>query len=336
MIRFILAFFRLQMVITKTPYRVSFFGGGTDYSEWYREHGGSVLTSTIDKYCFVLARYMPPFLGTRYRVFWSKMEMVNTLDEIQHVGVRACLRYLGIDEGFEINHAGDLPARSGLGSSSAFTVGMLNALHVLKREHVPKEDLAREAMDVEQNVLKETVGIQDQIECAHGGVNLIEIRRDGSYDVQPVIMSSVRRKQFERHCMLFFTGLQRSASEVAAAQVSNAHRKGAELRAIAELVPIAVDAMLHDEMKEFGALLDESWAIKRTLSDKVSNPQIDGIYARARQAGAYGGKILGAGSGGFMLIFAAPDVQRDVREALAELLEVPFAFEYSGTQIVLS
>lgn len=324
------------MVITRTPYRVSFFGGGTDYQGWYSEHGGAVLTSTIAYYCYLCVRFMPPFLGHRYRVFWSKMENVDRIEDIQHRGVAACLRYLGIDEGFEINHAGDLPARSGLGSSSAFTVGMLNALHVLQRRHATKQELANQAIDVEQNVLKETVGIQDQIECAHGGINHIEIRRDGSYDVQPVILSTYRTEHLAKHCLLFFTGLQRNASEIADAQVSNAARKEAELRAIQALVPQAIEALRNDSMESFGCLLDESWAIKKTLSDKVTTPEIDRIYSRARQAGAIGGKLLGAGSGGFMLIFCTPELQRDVREALPELLEVPFVFDRSGTQVVTS
>ena len=322
------------MVITRTPYRVSFFGGGTDYSEWYKEHGGMVLTSTIDRYAYLCVRFMPAFLGTRYRVFWSKMEAVNTLDEIQHVGVRACLRYLGIDEGFEINHAGDLPARSGLGSSSAFTVGMLHALHTLRRQYVSRRDLALEAIDVEQNVLKETVGVQDQIECAHGGLNLIEIRRDGSYDLRQVVMEVGRIKRFEEYCMLFFTGLQRNASDIAQAQVSNAHRKQTELKAIAGFVPQAVEALTGGELARFGRLLDESWAIKRTLSDKISTPAIDEIYWNAKQAGALGGKLLGAGSGGFMLLFVEPHYQNDVRAAMGDLLEVPFKLENFGSQVV--
>lgn len=176
------------MIITRTPYRVSFFGGGTDFESFYREHGGAVLTSTIDKYCYLSARYMPPFLGYKYNVCWSKMERVNLLSEIQHSGVRGCLEYKNIDRGFEVNHAGDLPARSGLGSSSAFTVGMLYALHALQGIHVNKNRLAREAIEVEQNILKETVGIQDQIECAHGGLNHIEIHRNGSYTINPIII----------------------------------------------------------------------------------------------------------------------------------------------------
>ena len=324
------------MVITKTPYRVSLFGGGTDYPQWYREHGAQILASTINKYCYVLARFMPPFLGHKYRIFWSKMETVDRLEDIEHRAVRGCLKYLGIDEGFEINHAGDLPARSGLGSSSAFTVGMLNALHVLKKQYATKEELAREAMDVEQNVLKETVGIQDQIECAYGGLNHIQIHRNGTFDVHPIVLPENRVRAFAAHCMLFFTGLQRNSSEIAQAQVSNAHRKEHELRALQALVRPALDTLVQGYLPKFGSLLDESWAVKRTLSDKVSNPQIDAIYTRARQAGAAGGKLLGAGSGGFMLIFASPTVQADVREALADLLEVPFSLESSGTSVVLA
>lgn len=323
------------VIITRTPYRVSFFGGGSDYPAWYREHGGAVLTSTIDRYCHVLVRYMPSFLGAKYIVFWSKMEKVNTLAEIQHAGVRGCLEYLGIDEGFEVNHAGDLPARSGLGSSSAFTVGMLHALHALQHRFVGKERLAREAVHVEQDILRETVGIQDQIECAHGGLNLIEIARDGSYSVRPLVMPRYLRDEFEGRLMLFFTGLQRHASEIAESQMNNVNRKEAELHRIAALVPRAVECLTFGDFDRFGHLLHETWELKRVLSDKVTNPEIDGIYTRAREAGAVGGKLLGAGGGGFMLLYVPVEKQAAVREALSDLLSVPVKFENSGSQVVL-
>lgn len=323
------------MIITRTPYRVSFFGGGSDFEPWYSKHGGAVLTSTIDSYCYVLARFMPPFLGTRYRIFWSKMETVNERSEIQHPAVRACLEYLGIDEGFEINHAGDLPARSGLGSSSAFTVGLLNALHALNGKLATKDQLALEAIHVEQRVMRETVGVQDQIQCAHGGLNLIELNRDGSHLVRPIILPSARSVELQSHLMLFFTGLQRDSSEIAAAQVANAERRENELHAIASMVPRAVAILTTGKpIEQFGNLLHESWLLKRTLSEKVSNSQLDAIYQTALGAGATGGKVLGAGGGGFFLFFAKPAAQEAVRRALDGLLEVPLRFEHSGTQIV--
>lgn len=311
-------------------------GGGTDYSAWYKEHGGAVLTGTIDKYCYLSVRYMPAFLGFKYNACWSKMERVNKLEDIEHSGVRGCLEYMGIDEGFEVNHAGDLPARSGLGSSSAFTVGMLHALHALQGRHVSKARLAREAIEVEQVVLKETVGIQDQIQCAHGGFNHIEIHRDGEYTVRPVVISTKRKALLERRLMLFFTGLQRNSSEIADAQVSNIERKETELKAIQEIVPKALEAVTNGDIGYIGHLLHESWMLKRELSDKVSNKEIDGLYTAAREAGAIGGKLLGAGGGGFFLFYVPEDRQAAVREAMGGLHDIPFKFENGGSQIVLS
>lgn len=324
------------MIITRTPYRCSFFGGGSDYSRWYKEHGGMVLTTTIAKYCYLSARYMPAFLGYKYNACWSKMERVNSLDELVHSGIRGCLQYMGIDEGFEVNHAGDLPARSGLGSSSAFTVGMLHALHALNGRHVSKAQLAREAIEVEQVVLKETVGIQDQIECAHGGLNLIEIHRDGEYTLRPVIIPTERKSALESKLMLFFTGLQRNSSEIADAQVSNIERKEYELKAIQNMVPVALEAMTNGDMDDVGGLLHDTWLLKRELSDKVSNKEIDGLYNSAREAGAIGGKLLGAGGGGFFLFFVPVDRQASVREAMGGLHYIPFKIENGGSQIVLS
>lgn len=323
------------MIIVRSPYRVSFFGGGTDYPSWYYQHGGAVLTSTLDRYCYLSIRRMPPFLGTKYRVFWSKMEAVDSLEEIQHSGVRGCLKALHVTEGIEVNHAGDLPARSGLGSSSAFTVGMLHALHALKGEFVGPERLAREAVYVEQEVLKETVGIQDQIECAHGGLNLIEIRPDGGYKVSPIIMPVHQQRELQSRLLLFFTGLQRHASEIASDQVQNADRKQHELARIAALVPNAVEALTSGNLAAFGCLLHETWMLKRELSDKVSTPEIDELYYRACKAGALGGKVLGAGGGGFLLFYVPLEDQAAVREALSGLLEVPFRFGNEGSRVVL-
>jgi len=220
------------MIISRTPFRISFFGGGTDYAPWYREHGGKLLTTTFNRYCYISARYLPPFFEKRSRIVWSRIELVDRAADIQHPAVRAGLQFLGIDEGVEIHHDGDLPARTGLGSSSAFTVGLLHALYGLKREMVSKARLAREAIYLEQELLKEKVGIQDQIQVAHGGINVITIRTDGEYDVSPVIVSPERRQALSDHMMLFFTGISRFASEVAAAQVKAIPDKQQELRAI--------------------------------------------------------------------------------------------------------
>ena len=245
---------------------MSLFGGGTDYPAWYREHGGAVLTTTIDRYCFICLRRMPPFLGSKYRVFWSKMENVDEVDDIEHPGVRGCLQYLGIDDDLEINHAGELPARSGLGSSSAFTVGMLHALHLLRGEEVGRAQLADEAIHVEQNVLKETVGAQDQIECAWGGLNHITINTDGTYAVEPVMLGPNTREDFESYLVLVYTGVQRHASVIAQTQIDNVSRNTIQLRHIAELVPYAVEMLTKGEPEIFGALLHETWRLKRELS----------------------------------------------------------------------
>ncbi len=323
------------MIIARAPYRVSFFGGGTDYPTWFREHGGAVLTSTIDKYCYLSVRKIPAYLGCKYRVIWSKVENVDRLEDIQHTGVKGCLQALGIDFGVEINHAGDLPARAGLGSSSAFTVALLHALHALKGEHVSAHQLAREAIFVEQDILHETVGVQDQIECAWGGLNQIDIRPDGGFNVQPLILSRGLRAALEDRMMLFYTGEQRSASDIAQSQVENADRKRAELEQIGALVPRAVTCLTSGHLSGFGSLLHETWMLKRELSDKVSTPEIDMIYESARSAGAVGGKLLGAGGGGFVLFYVPRSRQQDVREALPGLLEIPFKFGSEGSRVVL-
>ena len=263
------------------------------------------------------------------------MESVDRREEIEHAGVRGCLEYLEIDDGIEINHAGDLPARSGLGSSSAFTVGMLNALHAMKGEYRSPRELADEAIDVEQDVLHETVGIQDQIECSYGGFNHIKITPNG-YSVCPMVVSL---KRLESNLLLYFTGLQRYASEIAEAQVKAL--KEDELHRIAELVDEAIEHLAEGRLPSFGYLLHESWMLKRKLSDKVSNPEIDALYDRARNAGALGGKLLGAGGGGFMLLYVEPSYQFEVRKALggqaalSNLIEVPFRFGNEGSRVMV-
>lgn len=320
------------MIITRTPYRISFFGGGTDYSTWYEKHGGAVLSTTINHHCYISLRHMPAFLGSKYRIFWSKMESVDRIEDIEHAGVRGCLQYLNMDDGIEVNHAGDLPARSGLGSSSAFTVGMLYALHTLRCERVRKHDLAQEAIKVEQEVLGETVGIQDQIQCAFGGLNHLTINKDGTYDINRIFLHSESQENLESHLLLAFTGLQRYASEIAADQVANFDRKQKQLERIQAMVPEAVGAL--NIPKEFGEMLHETWMLKRELSDKITNPEIDEIYETARNKGAIGGKILGAGGGGFILLFVPPEKREAVMKALG-LLYFQVEFDLNGSQIVL-
>ena len=322
------------MIISRTPFRVSFFGGGTDYNGWFQEHNGAVLATTIDKYCYITCRYLPPFFEYRSRIIYSKTELIKTIDEIDHPSVREVLRYLKIHEGIEIHHDGDLPARTGLGSSSSFTVGLLNSLYALKGQMVTKERLAREAIHVEQEMIKENVGCQDQTLAAYGGFNYIEFGGTNHLRVQPLTIPAEKICHLQDHLMLFFTGFSRTASSIAKAQIENIPKKNAELARMHEMVKEAVDVLNGNDLLKFGRLLDESWKLKRTLSDKISSAHIDDLYSAAISAGAMGGKLLGAGGGGFVLLFAEPDKKQKIREKLKGLLEVPFKFENLGSQII--
>ena len=325
------------MIITRTPFRISFFGGGTDYPGWYREHGGTVLATTIDKYCYITCRPLPQFFAHKHRIVYSHIENVQHNDQIVHPSVRAVFNWAQVTEGLEIHHDGDLPARSGLGSSSSFTVGLVHALYASRGQMVRKESLARDAIHIEQNLIGEAVGSQDQISAAFGGFNRIEFRRNDSFAVEPVILPPARRDELTAHLMLCFTGVSRIAAEVAKSKIDNLKHRQTELQRMGEMVDQAV-AMLQDSrrpIEEFGALLDESWKYKRRLSDRVSSPEIDALYAAARDAGALGGKILGAGGGGFLLLFAKPERQPAIRERLNRLVHVPFKFEDAGSRVVL-
>ena len=322
------------MIISRTPFRVSFFGGGTDYNGWFNDHNGAVLATTIDKYCYITCRYLPPFFEYNSRIIYSKTELIRNIDEIDHPSVREVLRYLKINEGVEIHHDGDLPARTGLGSSSSFTVGLLNGLYALKGQMVTKERLAREAIHVEQDMIKENVGCQDQTLAAYGGFNLIEFGGTNHLRVQPLTVPAGKLSLLQDHLMLFFTGFSRTASSIAKAQIENIPKKNAELARMHEMVYEAVDVLNGNDLLKFGKLLDESWKLKRTLSDKISSQHIDDLYTSAIAAGALGGKLLGAGGGGFVLFFVEPPKKEKVRQALKGLLEVPFKFENLGSQII--
>lgn len=324
------------MIITRTPFRISFFGGGTDYAAWYQEHGGIVLSTSIDKYCYISCRYLPPFFEHKYRVVYSKIENCRTIDQIEHPAVRAVLTYMQCNIGLEIHHDGDLPARSGLGSSSSFTVGLLNALSALKGNYIANSDLASQAIHIERDIIKENVGSQDQICAAHGGFNRIEFLRDGSFRVDPVVLRQERLEEFQDHLMLFFTGLSRFASDIAKSKIDNLKNRAAELQRMTESVHEAIRILQSDApIEEIGRLLDQNWKYKRSLSDKVSSPEIDQIYEAAIKAGAIGGKLLGAGGGGFMVFLVKPALQKKVREALSHLIHVPFRFENNGSRVVL-
>jgi D-glycero-alpha-D-manno-heptose-7-phosphate kinase len=323
------------MIISRTPFRISFFGGGTDYPSWYRSHGGAVLATTINKYCYISCRYLPPFFEHRIRIVYSKIETRHTVDEINHPAAREVLRYLAIDRGVEIHHDGDLPARSGLGSSSAFTVGLLHALYALKG-HIPsKQQLARESIHIEQEILKETVGSQDQVLAAYGGFNHIAFAPSGEITVRPMTLSTERIKELNGHLMLFFTGINRTASNIAQSYVQDVASIERQMRLINEMVTEGVSILTSGgDVRRFGKLLHEGWKAKRSLSAVVSNSHVDEIYGQAMRAGAVGGKLIGAGGGGFMLLFVQPADQGNVKDRLKTLIHVPFRLAFSGSQII--
>jgi D-glycero-alpha-D-manno-heptose-7-phosphate kinase len=325
------------MIITRTPFRISFFGGGTDYPGWYRDHGGSVLATTIDKYCYISCRRLPPFFEYKHRIVYSQIENAKSNDAINHPSVRATFNWANVAEGLEIHHDGDLPARSGLGSSSAFTVGLAHALYALRGEMVSRKSLAQDALHIEQNLIGENVGSQDQISAAFGGFNRIDFHQNNSFEVSPVILPVQRRAELRDHLMLCFTGFSRIADAIAKSKIENFKQREVELKRMHAMVDEAISILGNSGVPigEFGKLLDLSWQYKRSLSDKVSTPEIDEIYSAAMQAGAIGGKILGAGGGGFMLLFAKPERHAAIRARLKSLIHVGFDFDVSGSQVVL-
>ncbi len=323
------------MIISRTPFRISFFGGGTDYPNWYRQYGGAVLATTIDKYCYLSCRYLPPFFDHRLRVVWSKIELCHTLDEITHPAIREILRFLRFDRGLEVHHVGDLPARSGMGSSSAFTVGFLHAMYALQGQLCSKQKLAAESIHIEQELLRETVGSQDQVLAAYGGLNHITFQTDGEFVVKPVSLPRPRLEELNSHLMLFYTGIKRTAAKVAESYAIGIESRRAQLERMREFVEEGVRILTGPEdLAGFGELLHESWKLKRSLSEKVSNSEIDGLYQEAVVAGALGGKLIGAGGGGFMLLFVPPERRGRVQERLHKLIHVPFKSEFSGSQII--
>jgi D-glycero-alpha-D-manno-heptose-7-phosphate kinase len=323
------------MIISRTPFRISFFGGGTDYPAWYRHHGGQVIATTIDKYCYISARYLPPFFDHNFRVVYSRIENCQTIDDIEHPAVRECLRYLQFQQGLEIHHDGDLPARSGLGSSSSFVVGLLHALHALKGGIPTKERLTHEAIHMEQVRLKETVGSQDQVMAAHGGCQRVEFLPDGEIRVIPLTLHPDRLEDLNSHLMLFFTGIKRTAATVAQSYACDIASVERQLRTMGAMVEEAFQILAEgSDLTAFGKLLHEGWRAKRSLSEQVSTPIVDDIYEAALGAGAIGGKLIGAGGGGFMLLFARPSDHERIRERLHKLVHVPFRFERGGSRII--
>lgn len=326
------------MIISKTPFRISFFGGGTDYPIWYRENGGAVLSTTIDKYCYISCRFLPPFFNYKYVIRYSLREETKEVSEIKHPSVRECLKFLNIKEGIEMVYAADVPALSGIGSSSSFTVGFLNCLYGLIGKTVTKKQLALDAIHIERDLIGESVGSQDQTAAAFGGFNKITFGGGKEIQVQPIIMTRQKLDLLQNHLILFFTGISRQASQIAAEQIKKTPSKNNELKTMQRMVDEAINILdgNPERIKDFGKLLHETWLLKRSLTDLISTSKIDEVYDTALRAGALGGKLCGAGGGGFILFFAPPEVQPQIRESLRDLLYVPFRFENSGSQIIFN
>lgn len=329
----------MKRIISRTPVRISFFGGGTDYPAYYARHPGAVLGTSIDKYTYVSLNTLSDFFEYKLRVSYSKIELVTTLDEIQHPSVKGCLHHAGIFPPIDIHISSDLPAKTGLGSSSSFTVGFLNALAAMEGKKVPKQQLAERACYIEQQVIGERVGSQDQFHAAFGGMNIIEF--DASHiRVRPVVISREKKELFHKHLLIFYTGITRFANDIVKEQIDKTKNLNNDiyLRRMYEMVfeaeKIISDASQSEMMPLLGKLLDEGWNLKKQLSSKISNPLIDELYEKALLCGAYGGKLCGAGSGGFLALFVPPEKQSQVRTALKELLEVDFGFENEGATII--
>ena len=326
------------MIITRTPFRLSFFGGGTDYNPWYQKHGGIVLATAIKQYCYLTVRLLPPYFDHKTRIVYSKIESINKISEIKHPSVRACLSYLKISDGLEIHHDGDLPARSGLGSSSSFTVGLLNALHALNKNMISPKDLASEAIHVEQNIINESVGIQDQIMAAHGSFRIIKMGPGKHWNVNSMLLRDDYYKEVESHIILGFSGISRYAEENAKKKVQNI-RSGKtieQLHAMTELAHEGIQAFkTHESLDLIGSLMDKNWQLKRQLADGVSGEWMDDLYQTAIKNGAFGGKLMGAGGGGFFYFIAPPSKHQQIREALSQIkLWVPFKMDHSGSQVI--
>lgn len=320
------------MIITQTPFRMSFFGGGTDVESFFKENGGAVLSTTFDKYCYVTVRHLPRFFDYATDLTYSKSERVNSVDEIQHPAIRNAMKMLDMHE-LRLTYDSDLPARSGLGTSSSFAVGMLNAFYALKGKYVSKQRLADEAIRLERVLCQEAGGWQDQIAAAFGGLNRINFNRNG-YEVIPVIISPERKERLQQNLMLFFTGFTRFSSEIQKAKSSS--DKLARLKEMYILVDEAEKILVDkcSNLDEFGRLLDITWHLKRGTSRTVTTQSIDALYERGKKAGALGGKLLGAGGGGFLLFYVEAEKQESVKKAMDGLLHIPFKFENGGTRVI--
>lgn len=323
------------MIITKTPFRMSFFGGGTDMESFFREHGGAVLSTTFDKYCYVTVRHLPRFFDWSTHLTYSTQEYVNDVKEIKHPAIRNAMKMLNMHE-IRLLYEADLPARSGLGTSSSFAVGMLNAFHCLKGKYVDKKRLADEAIHLERELCQEVGGWQDQIAASFGGMNRIQFNKDGTYDVRPIIIAPERKQQLNENLVMFFTGFTRLSSDV---QKTNAIGYAEKVKQLLEMYSLVDDAEKvleddHNDLDDFGRLLDETWRLKRQTGSTVTTDSIDELYEKGIEAGALGGKLLGAGGGGFLIFYVPPNNKESIIKVMKDLLYVPFRFEDGGTQIV--
>jgi D-glycero-alpha-D-manno-heptose-7-phosphate kinase len=322
------------MIITKTPFRMSFFGGGTDMESFFKEHGGAVLSTTFDKYCYVNVRHLPRFFDYSTELSYSKIERVTDIEDINHPAIRNAMKMLDMHE-IRLTYEADLPARSGLGTSSSFAVGMLNAFYALKGKYADKRKLAEEAIYLERTLCNEAGGWQDQIAAAYGGFNRINFSADG-FEVLPVIISPERKKQLNDNLMMFFTGFTRFSAKVQEANAADKRDKTAQKKEMLALVDEAERVLTEKgaDIDDFGRLLDHTWKLKRQTGAAVSTDGIDALYAKGMAAGALGGKLLGAGGGGFLVFYVTPEHQAAVREAMSDLMYVPFEFENGGTRVI--
>ncbi len=320
------------MVITQAPFRMSFFGGGTDFPAFYQEHGGKVISTSINKYCYVHIRHLPPFFEYNNEITYSKRERVLSVEEIEHPAIREAMKFLDMRE-LTLTYDADLPARSGLGTSSSFAVAMLLGFYALKGKYVDKKRLAEEAIHLERELCGESGGVQDQIAASYGGLNKITFSKDG-FEVNPIVISNERKERLNENLMLFFTGFSRFSFTIQQEHEKAIHSKERQLLEMLSLVDRAEEILTGGDLDEFGRLLDHTWQLKRGVNSAVSTDAIDQAYSAARKAGALGGKLLGAGGGGFLLLYVRPEKQASVRRALHDLKEIPFRFENGGARIL--
>lgn len=323
------------MIITRTPFRMSFFGGGTDMKEFFTEHGGAVISTTFDKYCYVIVRHLPRFFDYSTELSYSRIERVTSVDDIEHPAVKNAIKMLDMHE-IRLTYEADLPARSGLGTSSSFAVGMLNAFYALKGKYAGKKKLADDAIYLERVLCNESGGWQDQIAASYGGFNRINFNKDGTYDVYPLIIHPDRKKQLDDNLMMFFTGFTRFSSDMQKANAKGYHDKTKQLLEMLDLVDQAQKILTDKsaDLDDFGRMLDHTWKLKRQTGGAITTNSIDELYQRGIDAGALGGKLLGAGGGGFLVFYVQPEKKQAVKDAMKDLLYVPFHFEDGGTRVI--